>query len=388
MANTDSLKKPRVRRLIRFTDVVALRRWLDAARATPAWSDWKWQLRQTLDAADLARLGLLAHPAAAAAALRYPVRVSPYYLAAGDFTDPADPLRAQWLPVAGEMAAAAGYCADPFEEVAHSPVPGLVHRFPDRVLVLASARCAVNCRHCTRKNDFENRAVITDAAGLRAAVAYVRANPGVREVILSGGDPLLENDAAVLRRVRAFAALAQLDAVRIGTRTPATLPMRITGALVRALGASKKVWVNTQFNHASELTPEAAEACGRLVDAGIPVSNQAVLLQGVNDSVEALARLCSGLQRIRVRPYYVFIGDPVTGTAHFRVSAKRAVELADALAQRVGGLAMPRFVADIPGAPAKTAVQDLALAPPSLGCLQERSQESEYRSQNNRTRCP
>jgi len=204
----------------------------------------------------------------------------------------------------------------------------------------------------------------------------------VREVILSGGDPLLENDAAVLRRVRAFAALAQLDAVRIGTRTPATLPMRITGALARALGASKKVWVNTQFNHASELTPDAAEACGRLVDAGIPVSNQAVLLKGVNDSVDALVRLCSGLQRIRVRPYYVFIGDPVAGTAHFRVSAKRAVELADALAQRVGGLAMPRFVADIPGAPAKTAVHDLALATPLSGVFAReksgvRIQESE-----------
>ncbi|MBM4163453.1 MAG: KamA family radical SAM protein [Lentisphaerae bacterium] len=359
MANTDSLKRPRVRSRIRFMDAAALRGWLDAVRATPAWADWKWQMRHALDAADLARLGLLAHPDSAAAAIRYPARVSPYYLAAGDFTDPADPLRAQWIPDAGEMAAAAGYCADPFEEVTHSPVPGLVHRFSDRVLVLASARCAVNCRHCTRKNDFENRAVMTDAAGLRAAVAYVRANPGVREVILSGGDPLLERDAAVLRRVRAFAELAQLDAVRIGTRTPATLPMRITDALARALGASKKVWVNTQFNHAGELTAEAAEACGRLVDAGIPVSNQAVLLKGVNDSVEALARLCTGLQRIRVRPYYVFIGDPVAGTVHFRVTAQQAVEMADALARRIGGLAMPRFVADIPGAPAKTAVQDL-----------------------------
>ena len=291
----------------------------------------------------------------------------PYYLAAGAFDDPSDPLRAQWLPAAGEMDAAPGYCADPFDEAACAPVPGLVHRFPDRVLVLTSTRCAVNCRHCTRKNGLEGRATVADAAGLRAAVAYLRANPGVREVILSGGDPLLARDAAIARRVRAFAALEQIDAVRIGTRTPVTLPMRITPELARTLGAFRKVWVNTQFNHAAELTPEAIAACGRLVDAGIPVSNQAVLLKCVNDSVEALVRLCSGLQRIRVRPYYVFIGDPVAGTAHFGVSAARAAELSAALAQRVGGLAMPRFVADIPGAPAKTPVQDLVSAPSATG---------------------
>ncbi len=316
-------------------------------------------MRQALDAVDLARLGLLVQNAAAAAAVRYPVRVAPYYLATGDFTDPADPLRAQWLPVSGELTAAPGYGTDPFNETGLSPVPGLVHRFPDRVLVLTSRRCAVNCRHCTRKNDLDGRAVIADTAGLHAAVAYVKAHPGVREVILSGGDPLLDRDAAVLRRVRAFAGLDQIDAVRIGTRTPVTLPMRITDDLAQALGASRRVWVNTQFNHAVELTPEAAAACGRLADAGIPLANQTVLLKGVNDSLEALVRLCSGLQRIRVRPYYVFIGDPVAGTAHFHVSVERAVELADELAQRVGGLAMPRFVADIPGAPCKKAVHDL-----------------------------
>ncbi len=356
-SDTYRMKGPRAGGRFRFTDTAAVRRWLEAARATPMWQDWKWQMRHALDAADLVRLGLLTHQDAAAASIRYPVRVIPYYLTVGDFTDPADPLRAQWFPVADEMTAVPGYCADPFEEAAHAPVPGLVHRFPDRVLVLTSVRCAVNCRHCTRKNDLDGRAVVNDPPGLRRAVDYVRAAPGVREVILSGGDPLLASDTAILRHVRAFGALEQLDAIRIGTRTPATLPMRITPALAQALGESKKVWVNTQFNHASELTPEAAEACGRLVDAGIPVSNQAVLLRGVNDSVEALVRLCSGLQRIRVRPYYVFIGDPVAGTAHFRVSAKRAAELADALAQRVGGLAMPRFVADIPGAASKTAVQ-------------------------------
>jgi len=222
--------------------VAALRRWLDASRQAPAWSDWTWQMRHALDAVDLARLGLLQNDAAAEAAIRYPVCVTPYYLDAGDAADPADPLRRQWLPDAGECDAAPGDSADPFGEAGSTPVPGVVHRFPDRVLVLTSARCAVRCRHCTRKNALEGCAVVRRASDVRAAVDYVRAHPAVREVILSGGDPLLDGDTALLRRVRAFAALPQIDAVRLGTRAPATLPMRITAGLACALGAWSPAW--------------------------------------------------------------------------------------------------------------------------------------------------
>ena len=168
-------------------------------------------------------------------------------------------------------------------------------------------------------------------------------------MLLSGGDPLLLPDTRVARLVRAFAALPQIDAVRIGTRVPVTLPMRITPNLARRLGAFRKVWVNTQFNHVREITPEAEEACARLVDAGIPVSNQSVLLKGVNDSVQALFDLCAGLQRIRVRPYYVFLCDPVAGLAPFRVPLRTARQIERALAVRLGGLALPRFVMDQPG---------------------------------------
>lgn len=343
----------------RFADLAALRRWLDSSRQSPSWVDWSWQVRSALDAVDLARLGLLQPMAAAEAAIRYPVCVTPYYLDAGELSDPTDPLRRQWLPEAEECDAVIGDSADPFGEVGSTSLPGVVHRFPDRILVLTSARCAVRCRHCTRKNALEGCTVVRRAADVRAAVDYVRTHPKVREVILSGGDPLLDGDTSLLRLVRAFAALPQIDAVRIGTRVPATLPMRVTAALAQALGGFGKVWVNTQFNHAAELSVEAVAACARLVEAGIPVSNQTVLLKGVNDSVEALVELCSGLQRARVRPYYVFICDPVAGTAHFRVSSARAAELSDALSRRVGGLAMPRFVADIPGAAAKTDVHAL-----------------------------
>ena len=225
----------------RFTDEAALRRWLSEARNHAAWGDWRWQLRKALGAVDLARLGLLQAEGAAQAAILYPVGVTPYYLALGKFGDPHDPIRRQWLPVADECGAGPGDAADPFNEAGSTALPGVVHRFHDRVLVLTSARCAVRCRHCTRKNALETMPYLGNGTELAAAVDYVRRHPVVREVILSGGDPLLDSDARVLRFVRAFAALPQIDAVRIGTRVPATLPMRITPELAQALGESRKM---------------------------------------------------------------------------------------------------------------------------------------------------
>lgn len=331
-----------------------LRAWLAAQRRDARqWGDWRWQLRHALDAADLIRLGLLTTPADRRAATRYAVRLSPYWLSLANWEDPDDPILRQALPDGRELVTHEGERRDPFAESRRAPLPGVCHRFADRVLILATTACAMRCRHCTRKNTLGAPPDTTSAPALRAIIAYLGAHPRVREVILSGGDPLLLSDACLLRLITALAALPQLDAVRIGSRVPATLPMRVTPALARALGRSRKVWFNTQFNHASELTPEAAAACARLVDAGIPVSNQTVLLKGINDTADALFALCAGLQRRRVRPYYVFVGDPVSGTGHFRVTDRRARALARELAGRLGGLALPRFVADRPGAPAK-----------------------------------
>ena len=337
-----------------LTNLSDLRAWLTVKRRRTSWHDWQWQVRNSLEADDLSRLGLIS-AAAARAARRFPARVTPYYFDLADPVDPNDPILRQCLPDAAELRNGAGQ-ADPFSEARHTPVPGVVQRFPDRVLVHASAFCATNCRHCTRRNTLGRQPTVQPGARLARAVAFVRASPQVREVILSGGDPLLLSDAALLRLVRAFAALPQLDAIRIGTRVPVVLPMRVTPALARALGQIGRVWVNTQFNHVCEITPEAAAACRRLVEAGVPVSNQSVLLRGVNDSVEALTVLCAGLQRIRVRPYYVFVCDPVTGTGHFRTSRSFARTLARGVATRLGGLAVPRFVVDLPGAPGKVDV--------------------------------
>ncbi len=285
---------------------------------------------------------------------RYPIRLTPYALSLLRSGDPPGPLALQSLPDASELIDEPGMTADPFRETTQAACcHGLKQRFPDRVLVMAHDRCAMACRHCTRKGLLGTAGVLRTPTQVKRAVAWVRAHPQVREVLLSGGDPLLLSDRKLTSLVRAFAGLPQIDAVRIGTRVPMALPMRVTSELAGALGAFKKVWVNTQFNHVRELTPEAVVACTRLVDAGIPVSNQTVLLKGVNDSVEALFALCAGLQRIRVRPYYVFQCDPIAGIAHFRVPLRRARALERALAERIGGLALPRFVMDVPGAPRK-----------------------------------
>ncbi len=327
-------------------------------QGTGAWDDWRWQLRHavTEPSPELCGYGLSV-PAAEQVHRRYPLKLTPYALAQLSRDNPADPLNLLALPSVGELLDEPGMVADPFSEQTRAACcHGLKRRFPDRVLVMAHDQCAMACRHCTRKGLLRGAEVVRTPAQLAAAVAWVEAHPEVREVLLSGGDPLLLADTRILTLVRAFARLPQIDAVRIGTRVPVTLPMRVTAELARRLGASKKVWVNTQFNHAREITPEAAACCGRLVDAGIPVSNQCVLLKGVNDSVAALFDLCTGLQRVRVRPYYVFMCDPVAGIAHFRVPLRQARRLERELAVRVGGLALPRFVMDLPGSSRKTPI--------------------------------
>ena len=250
--------------------------------------------------------------------------------------------------------------SDPFgENDEASGVHGLKQRFEDRVLVMTSDSCFMNCRHCTRKGLLHSAEVVRSDEELQDCLDYVKSRPSVRDVLLSGGDPLVLPDDEVLRFVDAFASLDQIDIVRLCTRAPCVNPERITVGLAGRLRACGKVWVNTQFNCAGEVTPEAAEACGRLVDAGIPVSCQTVLLAGVNDSADAMLDLFRALQRARVRPYYVFQCDPVAGISHFRVPLERAKEIAAECAERIGGLALPRFVADVPGSRRKVPLEEL-----------------------------
>ena len=269
------------------------------------------------------------------------------------------PFRLQLEPAAREQIED-DYPVDPFgEQDEAAGTYGLKQRFPDRVLVMTSDSCFMNCRHCTRKGLLAEAEVVRTDEELQSCVGYVKSHPDVRDVLLSGGDPLVLPDDEVLRFVEAFAALDQIEVVRLCTRAPCVNPSRVTEALAQRLRSCGKVWVNTQFNCAGEVTDEAAAACGRLVDHGIPVSCQTVLLAGVNDSVEAMLALFRALQRARVRPYYVFQCDPVAGVSHFRVPIEKAQEIAAACGERIGGLALPRFVADQPGALRKIPIEEL-----------------------------
>ena len=243
------------------------------------------------------------------------------------------------------------YEEDPFGELSHaSKVKGLKQRFPDRVLVMTTDRCFMNCRHCTRQWLFGRTATVKTASDLARCVEYVKAHPKVRDILLSGGDPMTLCDADLMRFVDAFTSLPSVDMVRVCTRAPCTNPSRVTVRIARLLGRSKKVWVNTQFNCADELTEEARAAAARLVDAGVPVGCQTVLLKGVNDSPAEMLKLLRALTAARIRPYYVFMCDPIAGIDRFRVPRERAVEIERVCAESIGGLSLPRFVMDIPGA--------------------------------------
>ena len=261
----------------------------------------------------------------------------------------------------GRRPADQAFSPDPFGELTHaSKCFGLKQRFPDRVLVMTSNRCFMCCRHCTRRGILDRAEVVRAPEELRRCVDYVTAHPKVRDVLRSGGDILTLSDAKVMEFVDAFAALGQVELVRVCTRALATNPGRVTDRLAKALARSKKVWVNTQFNCADEVTDEARAAAARLVDRGIPVSCQTVLLRGVNDSGPEMLKLLRALSAARIRPYYVFQCDPIAGIDHFRVPLEKARKIELYCAERIGGLALPRFVADIPGARRKTPLSELS----------------------------
>lgn len=251
---------------------------------------------------------------------------------------------------------------DPFGETTHSTgCYGLRQRFPDRVLIMTSDRCFMCCRHCTRRGILDNAEVVRTPQQLADCIDFVKSHPLVRDMLLSGGDILTLDDDKVMDFVDAFAALPQIDIVRVCTRALCANPSRVTKDLAQRLAASGKVWVNTQFNCADEVTPEAKAAAATLVNCGIPVSCQTVLLKGVNDTPDEMLALLRALSAAKIRPYYVFMCDPVAGIDRFRVPLETALEIERFCAESIGGLSMPRFVADIPGAKRKTPIFELAI---------------------------
>jgi len=275
------------------------------------------------------------------------MRIPHYYLSLiGDPSNAADPIRRQCIPSPDEIQETVYESIDPLSEEKDSPAPCLVHRYPDRVLLLVTGRCFMYCRHCTRKRLWQKNIPEPTLKDLEGALAYVKENKQIREVIVSGGDPFILPTERLDYILSSLARIKNIQAVRIGTRAPAVLPARIDENLCRALEKYENLWINVQFNHPREITEEATHACRRLQRAGIPLSNQSVLLRGINDTPEIMAELCQKLQSIRVRPYYLFQCDPVVGAAHFRTPVWKGIGIIEKMRGHTGGMCVPAFVVD------------------------------------------
>ncbi len=316
------------------------------------WSDWTWQYQNRItDAEQLSRILPLTDQEKTdidACLGRFRMAITPYYASLIDPSDPADPIRRQAVPTIDETVVLPCEMADPLSEERDSPVPHLVHRYPDRVLLLVTHQCAMYCRHCTRRRlvGEEDRSI--SERDLEAALDYIRQRPQIRDVLISGGDPLTLSDDRLERIVSALRGIEHVEIIRIGTRVPVVLPMRITPELLAMLKKYQPIWINTHVNHPRELTPETIAACGAIVDAGIPLGNQSVLLRGVNDDAAVMKELLLKLVKARVRPYYLYQCDLSQGLGHFRTDVRTGIEIIRQLTGNISGYAIPRFVIDAP----------------------------------------
>ncbi len=311
------------------------------------------------DAAALAAEKLIAPEARAdieRVAERYAIAITPDVMDLIDRADAADPIARQYVPDAREAITTDEERADPIGDDTHSPVKGIVHRYPDRVLLKPTHACAVYCRFCFRREMVGPGGAALDKDELDAAIAYIAATPAIREAILTGGDPLVLSARRLRDLVERLSAIDHLDWLRVHTRIPVADPSRVTNDLVAALKAGKTLWVAVHVNHARELTPEALTACARLADAGIPLIGQTVLLKGVNDSADTLDELFRALTKNRIKPYYLHQGDLAPGTSHFRTTLAEGQSLMRELRGRLSGLAQPTYVLDIPGGAGKIPV--------------------------------
>ena len=363
------------------TAVEAFRQRCFPAATAAEWSDWRWQLRHRIKNLDglerTLRLSDEERTAVQKLGDRLPVGITPYYAALLDALDAGDPLRRTMVPVLGEFEESPGEAEDPLNEDADMPVPGLVHRYPDRVLFLVTRFCATYCRYCTR-----SRLVGTtgeyhfNTAQYQAAIDYIAAHPEIRDVLISGGDALTMQDARIEWLLQQLRAIPHLEFLRIGSKVPAVLPQRIDEALAKTL-RRYQVWLSVHFMHPNELTPEVAHACGLLADNGIPLGSQTVLLRGVNDDPETMKRLMHGLLKIRVRPYYIYQCDPIPGSAHFRTDVATGVGIVKALRGHTTGYAVPQFVIDAPGGGGKVPIAPEAIVGREDGFLLVRNYEGE-----------
>jgi lysine 2,3-aminomutase len=325
------------------------------------WDDWRWQLAHRINTyEEFAQIINLTEEETAGlkAPEKFRVDITPYFASLIDPDDPDCPVRLQVVPRARELEAFDSMMEDSLSEDAHSPVPGLVHRYPDRVLMLVTTQCASYCRYCTRSRVVgDPHAAFFNRANYLKQLEYLRNTPQVRDVLLSGGDPLTLSPKILDELLAGLRDIPHIEIIRIGSRVPVFMPQRVTDEFVDTLRKYHPLWMNIHVNHPKEITPELVRACAKLADAGIPLGNQSVLLAGVNDHPETIKKLCHDLVKMRVRPYYLYMCDLVEGSGHFRTTVAAGLEIMEALRGHTSGYAVPTFAVDLPGGGGKVPVQ-------------------------------
>jgi lysine 2,3-aminomutase len=335
------------------------------------WNDWKWQVKnriETLD--DLKKFIPLTkeeEEGVSRSLQTLRMAITPYYLTLINPDNPHDPVRKQAIPTGSETHISPADLLDPLHEDEDSPVKGLTHRYPDRVLLLITDMCSMYCRHCTRRRFAGQKDDEAPADYVQKAIDYIAATPQVRDVLLSGGDALMVSDAKLESIIKRLRAIPHVEIIRIGSRVPVVCPQRITDNLVEMLKQYHPIWLNTHFNHPNEITPESIAACEKMANAGIPLGNQSVLLRGVNDCVNIMKRLVHGLVKMRVRPYYIYQCDLSMGLEHFRTPVSKGIEIIEGLRGHTSGYAVPTFVVDAPGGGGKTPVMPTYIISQSPG---------------------
>ncbi len=325
------------------------------------WHDWHWQMSNRITT-HRELLESMSLPSEEAEQIErcldnFRMAITPYYFSLMDPQDPECPIRKQAIPSIHELSKSACDLEDPLHEEADSPVPGLTHRYPDRVLLLVTDQCSMYCRHCTRRRMAGQTDQALPLNRFKRALEYIRANPQIRDVLISGGDPFTLSDDRLDYILSNLRSIPHVEIIRIGTRTPVVLPMRITDKLIKVLQKHHPIWINTHFNHPQELTVEAREALSKLANAGIPLGNQSVLLRGINDCPVIMKKLVHELVRCRVRPYYLYQCDLSSGIEHFRTSVSTGLEIIEMLRGHTSGFAVPTFVVDAPGGGGKIPLQ-------------------------------
>jgi len=350
-------KKPVVR-TFDGTDYKKIPAWKNVTQKQ--WNDYTWQLQnQIRTVEELRELIPLTDEEVQGvrdALARFRMAITPYYLSLIDPANPVDPVKLQSIPSGQEAITRSTDMADPLAEDEDSPAPSLTHRYPDRALMLVTDVCSMYCRHCTRRRLVGDHDAHMSKAIIKQQIAYLKKTPQVRDVIISGGDPLMLSDEMLEYVVSQVRAIPHVEIIRIGTRTPVVMPMRITNKLVKMLSKYHPIYINTHFNHPKEITPAAKEATERLANSGFPIGNQTVLMQGVNDCPHVMRALMTGLLKIRVRPYYIFQCDLSEGIGHFRTPISTGISIIESLRGHVSGLAVPTYVVDAPGGGGKVPV--------------------------------